>query len=63
MLGALVDAIRFPMMMVMMGILNILFSPVVLFLKPKQDSNSNHERTPLTWFHKSTWGYGRFENE
>ena len=59
--GALVESIRFPMMMILMGILNITFSPVVLLLKPNQNLESINERTPLTWFQKST--YGRLENE
>lgn len=58
-----VESVGFPIMMVTMGVLNILFSPFVLLLKPKKNPESQSESTPLTWFKKSSWGYARFESE
>ena len=60
--GILVESLGFPRLMLCMGVLNLVFAPLVLILK-----NEGHEKvselTALTLFSSDKKGYSRFENE
>ena len=61
--GALVESVGFPRLMLSLGVLNLLFSPLILFLRPEK-SEEKSEKTALTFFpSKHTGGYSRFEDE
>ena len=60
--GFLVESVGFPRLMFGMGVLNLLFSPLILVLKPanKQDPT---EKTSLKLFSSKRNDYQRFDNE
>ncbi|KAK4018560.1 synaptic vesicular amine transporter [Daphnia magna] len=60
--GVLVESLGFPRLMLCIGVLNLLFSPLILILKPEEPSKVS-ELTALKLFSDSHKGYSRFENE
>ena len=60
--GVLVESIGFPRLMLMMGVLNLMFSPLVLIIKPENPPEPT-EDTALNFFKTKRTGYDRFENE
>ncbi|XP_057373254.1 synaptic vesicular amine transporter-like isoform X2 [Daphnia carinata] len=60
--GVLVESLGFPRLMLCIGILNLLFSPLILILKPEKPSKVS-ELTALRMFSDSYKGYSRFEDE
>ncbi|KAI9565499.1 hypothetical protein GHT06_009291 [Daphnia sinensis] len=60
--GVLVESLGFPLLMLCIGVLNLLFSPLILILKPEEPPKVS-ELTALKLFSDSHKGYSRFENE
>lgn len=46
-----------------MGVVNLLFSPLILVLKPDNQHEDKSEKTPLKFFSSKRSGYERFDNE
>jgi hypothetical protein len=60
--GMLVESLGFPRLMLCMGVLNLVFAPLVLILKSDEPEKVS-ELTALTLFSSDHRGYSRFENE
>lgn len=59
--GVLVESVGFPRLMLSVGVLNLLFSPLLLILRPKSPTEPL-EKTALTFFSSTRTGYSRFED-
>lgn len=60
--GVLVESMGFPMLMLTMGILNLIYTPLILILRPTTGGKPT-ERTALSLFRTKQSGYSRFNNE
>lgn len=60
--GFLVESVGFPTLMLSMGILNLLYSPIVFLLRPNKQSEIT-ETTSLATFVTKRVNYRRFKNE
>jgi len=60
--GILVESLGFPRLMLCMGVLNLVFAPIVLILKADGPEKVS-ELTALTLFSSDLRGYSRFEDE
>jgi|688.fasta_scaffold271776_1 hypothetical protein len=62
--GLLVESLGFPRLMLCMGVLNLVFAPLVLILKTEGSAKVS-ELTALTFFSSYHRGrkYSQFENE
>ncbi len=57
------ESIGFPTLMLIMGVLNLTYSPIIFFLKPTSNPEMT-EKTALSHFPKRTTGrYVRFQDE
>lgn len=62
--GAIVESVGFPRLMLAMGVLNLIFCPLILILKVDDHSAvASLEKTPMTFFSSKRYGYSRFEDE
>lgn len=61
--GVLVESVGFPRLMLGMGVINLLFCPLILILKHQDNPAEESEKTALTIFSSWRSGYERFDNE
>lgn len=60
--GVLVESVGFPRLMLIMGVINLLFCPLILILRPDDNPTEESEKTSLTLFSSWRLGYERFDN-